>query len=500
MAYTVASGDYLGKIAIANGMTLAQLKELNPHLFDAAHKGGNLIHPGEVVNTTPEEAAGAAPAEDTATTTAPANAPVDAGGGVQVKAGAPAAEKANDVGVGTGSADPETQLTILTGENMRWYLDKTTGKWYVSYGFGTRNRAVFFEASPENMDSLFGTGMRPTQYSTTQTFGSLSALNNFTFGGNVSEMSGKGTFENEVKRVQSIALAEGELPAWAREGAEGNADVMDWLYVSVAEDKSMDWLVEKLVTLPAFKNRFPGLDALKKAGNLTTTDAVNAFIEYETTLKRAVAATTNGDSSSVTPAVVGGLLTTGHSVQAATQAVVTFDRMEKFAPALNAFNSILVQQGLDPISGLQGMFDFVAGNAETKVYDIWEASSVAEAAAQAGLGKFFTADDAMSIALASNQNLESATSAAKKAAELLLRLRHEVDVSKFGLNHEDLIDMSFGVAPRSGVPESQLMDSINRAVQAAQADIQGKRATPYKGYTSTGTLQTSSLGNLRTQS
>lgn len=47
--YSVKSGDTLGKIAADNGVTLAQLKAANPGLFDAAHKAGELIKPGEKV-------------------------------------------------------------------------------------------------------------------------------------------------------------------------------------------------------------------------------------------------------------------------------------------------------------------------------------------------------------------------------------------------------------------------------------------------------------------
>lgn len=47
--YAVKSGDSLSKIAAANGVTLAQLKAANPGLFDAKHKNGDLIQPGEKV-------------------------------------------------------------------------------------------------------------------------------------------------------------------------------------------------------------------------------------------------------------------------------------------------------------------------------------------------------------------------------------------------------------------------------------------------------------------
>ena len=47
--HVIQQGETLGRIAAAHGLTLAQLKALNPGLFDAAHHGGDLVHPGEVV-------------------------------------------------------------------------------------------------------------------------------------------------------------------------------------------------------------------------------------------------------------------------------------------------------------------------------------------------------------------------------------------------------------------------------------------------------------------
>lgn len=48
-AVHVQPGETLGGIAAAHGLSLNQLRALNPNLFDAAHRNGDLIHPGEVV-------------------------------------------------------------------------------------------------------------------------------------------------------------------------------------------------------------------------------------------------------------------------------------------------------------------------------------------------------------------------------------------------------------------------------------------------------------------
>jgi lysozyme-like protein/LysM domain-containing protein len=47
--YVIRSGDTLSGIASSHGITLGKLRALNPGLFDAAHRNGNMIRPGEVV-------------------------------------------------------------------------------------------------------------------------------------------------------------------------------------------------------------------------------------------------------------------------------------------------------------------------------------------------------------------------------------------------------------------------------------------------------------------
>lgn len=47
--YTIKKGDTLSAIARRNKTSLGALKKLNPGLFNASHRSGNLIHPGEKV-------------------------------------------------------------------------------------------------------------------------------------------------------------------------------------------------------------------------------------------------------------------------------------------------------------------------------------------------------------------------------------------------------------------------------------------------------------------
>ncbi|HUW13601.1 MAG TPA: hypothetical protein VM537_28015 [Anaerolineae bacterium] len=393
---------------------------------------------------------------------------------------------------GVGLYKPEARLTIMAGNTQRWYYDNSADKWYVGYGTSS-GRELIFEATNEQMDALMGPGARPTHFGSVTAKGLL-ARQGVTFAGNISEMEGEGNFESEVARVTALALDEGLLPDWA---AQDNA-AMDILFIGQSEGKSNDWILQQFAKLPSFERRFPGMDKLRSVGNLDISEGVAAFLEYEAGVKQALLGV-GKDPNVVTPQLVGGLLNKGHALSAIQNTVQGFDRMDKFAPALEAFNQVLAAKGLPPVGSLQERLNFVTGQAPTELYDVWEASSIQEAAQQAGLGAVFTAQDAIGIGLATDQNLETATAASRKAAELLLRLRHEVDVSQFGLDHEELIDLSFGRAPRSGRSEAEVNDAINRAVVTAQKYIQTRGAAPYTSFTATGTPQAASLGNLRQQ-
>lgn len=479
MAYTVVKGDTLNKIAAANGMTLAELLKLNPQFAE----NPDLILPGQTVNLSSGEAAGGG-GDDGDTS-------VDAGGGVTVDKGKPKAEGKAGEGVGVGGDDPDTQLTILTAEEMDWFFDKATGKWYVKYGLPNSGKSMVFEATPDQMDALFGKGYRPTSYKN-KSFADIVANNNTFFSGNIAEMEGTGSFEAEIEKVITLALDNGALPTWM----EGSDKALDILFISVSENKSNEWVMEQWSKLPEFKARFPGIKKLMDSGNLTLTEAVTGFLEYEAGINQAVAAL-GMDPEAVTPKVVSALMQKGWSLQGAQTALSVYDRMDKFAPAMAAFNSILELNGMDTLDDEDAMFDFLAGNAPQEFYDIYEASSLAEAATAAGLGDLFDAQDAVDAALEGDFDLQNATEGMKMAAQLLLRLRSEIDVNAYGLSHEELIDLSLGLTPE-GRTEAEIQDAVNRATLSAKGNLQ-KKSQPFASFDQDGRIKKQSLGALRQQ-
>ena len=91
--------------------------------------------------------------------------------------------------------------------------------------------------------------------------------------------------------------------------------------------------------------------------------------------------------------------------------------------------------------------------------------------------------------------LDSAMEGMKQAANVLLRLRHEIDMGKYGLNADDLIDLSVGMAPRSGESVATINEMMNRAVLEAKGNFSTLK--PFVSYTNKGAAKLGSFGSLR---
>lgn len=389
-------------------------------------------------------------------------------------------------GIGTGG------LTILTGKEMEWFFDPSTGKWMVAYGLPGSSRKIIFEATTEDMDALFGEGMRPTEYEEVSTR-DLLAREGVTWAGSIREMEGTGTLEGEMERLIALALDEGKLPDWATDSAE----ILDILFIAQSEGKSSEWTLEQISGTEEFKQRFPGLEEMRKSGNMNLSEAVAGYLEYEAGVNAAMKAA--GLDQEATPELIGDLINAGHSLTVINTTVTGYNRMKKYAPALEAFNAVLESMGMEAITDINDMLDFVAGRSSQEVYDIYEASSIHEAAVAAGLGHLFSVEDAIETAYATNQTLESATLGMAKAAEMLLRMRHEVNVGQFDLEENELIDVSLGMTPRSGRTLAEINESINRAVASARGSLQN-RAKSFKSFGAAGTPQAASLRAARQES
>jgi hypothetical protein len=342
------------------------------------------------------------------------------------------------------------------------------------------------------MDVIFGIGVRPSAEASS--FIDLLRRTEFTFSGNIYDMEGTGSFEAEVARVQALALDEGTLPDWA----STSPAVMDIIYLAHSEGKSSSWVIDQIAKLPEFETRFPGLKALKDQLGGSTEAAVTAFLEFEVNLKR-LETQFGGTASSVTPATVGSLLTSGYSLTDVTRSYEAFDRFKKHAPALQGFNEVLVANGMTALNEDQ-MFAFLEGQAPRDIYDVYEAASFRTGANELGLGDYLDPRYALTLAYQTPGVVDDATisNQLRQSASNILRMRSDLDLGRYGLDHEDLIDLSLGVKPRSGATLADVEENATRLMQEGRA-FQEQRKRPFYGFSQTGVPNTASLSDRATR-
>ena len=475
-SYTVVRGDTLNKIAAANNMTLSELLALNPGITNP-----DLIHPGDQIVTSADSGSsggGSSGGGGGGTTSV--------GGGVNVTSGTPSQENTATTGEGSTDNDPTTpDVTILTSKDRQFYFDRSTGLWYVSYKMPNSDRTVVFEAAPDQMDAIYGEGMRPSEYTTINGADKILQKKGVTFGGDITEMYGTGSFEGLYAEAIAKAMDDGVLPSWM----EGNDAAMDILFIAHTEEKSQDWVVEQLSGLPEFKARFPGLKQYAQENNLTLTEGITAFLEFEQGMKN-LETQYGGNTDTITPGKVSAVMQKGYSITEVQDAYKVGKRLKDNEAALNAFNAVLEANGMEPLTGTN-MIKFLRGQAPAEVYDIYEAASFQEGADAAGIGDYFSAEDAYAAAqyTEGSVTLDSALQGMNQAATQLLRFRHELDMSKYGLDHEDLVDISLGLPPRSGASAADILDSMQRAASEAGANRSQFQARPFTTFTGDGRMQ-----------
>lgn len=480
MSYQIKAGDTIEQIAAFFGVSVDALIKLNPGV---SGKGNWLkLSP----NDSPGRGLGA-DVESVRTGLNFAGEPMTA----QASSGILNAEGAGSTGAGGNT--PET-VSILTSSTMIWYFDKDTGKWYVSYAMPNQtdngsDRRIFFEATGENMDAIFGEGQRPTTYKNF-TFEGIAKTQ--TFGGDILEMSGTGSFEQEVERTIQLGLDEGKLPSWAQDDPQ----VMDIVYMAQQEKKSIEWVIEKISKLDSFRARFPGLQTYINQG-LSIAEAVKGFIELESGIKEQMVRQ-GANPNSLTPNIVGDLIAKGHSLTDVQMVYDSFERFTNNEAALAAFNEVLVQRGQAPLSA-DDQIDFLEGNAAPELYRIWEEASFNQAAKDAGLD--IGVQDAIALAHGTEgfTSYNDAFASLQKAAANLLRFRGDLDAQRYGLDTEDLIDISVGIAPRSGRSAAEISQGMERALSAARAGTDGPRAQRFRQYGEQGTPQAVSTRRARAQ-
>ena len=388
----------------------------------------------------------------------------------------------------TPTATPDETLEILSGRDVQWF--KIGGLYYAAYKLPNSTRRAVFEATPAQMDAIFGVGNRPGA-AILDGLQDLTSQEGMHFSGNIAELAGEGSFENAVERGIALALDGGAVPDWARD----DPGIWDIIYIAQAENKSEAWTLEQIRKTKSFQQRYIGIEHLEKVG-LDLPEAVSAYRQYESQLKQ-IMQRRPGSRQEVIPSVVGALLAKGHSVKDVEFVFETFSRIDQNQASLEAFNAILLENGRAPL-GPADQFAFMAGRAPAELYEVWEQSSILSAAREAGLGDTVSARQAIALAKRTPglTSEGAALEGMQKAAQMLLQFRQEVNVGKWGINQEDLIDLSLGLSPRSGQSMAELSQGMTRAVKDAEAFLK-PRAKPFFRFSEEGRPRAASLGALR---
>lgn len=385
------------------------------------------------------------------------------------------------------SESPPLRKSILSSPTLKWYTDAATGLFYASYGLPGSDRELVFEATPEQMLGLFPDGEFPPTTSVANLRVLLSRPG-VTYGGDVFDMEGEGSFEDHYNRIIALSLDEGRLPDWA----VASPEVMDILFTAASEDKSDDWVLNQIATTAAFETRFPGLNALRDELGGSVEDSVASFLELEMGVKT-LEARFGGNMASVTPDTVGALLTHGYNLSDIELSYQVFERYEANQDALLAFNEVLVANGA-PAMSEDEMFEFLEGTAPMEIYDLYEAASFREGATAEGVGEYL--DPAYALQLAEDTpgmvQLSEIRRQLQQSARQILLMRADLDLDRYGVDHEDLVDLSLGVTPRSGTTIAELGNSISRLNQEAEAFLQDRKR-PFYSFTKTGRPQAASL-------
>lgn len=383
-------------------------------------------------------------------------------------------------------------LSILSSPTARWLRDTDTGLWYIEYQLPGGGGKVLFEAEDEQVKAIFGQA-EPPEFQKFD-FDRTVRGQGTHFAGNVGEVEGEGSFEDEVERVITLALDQRNMPDWI----QNDPKALDSLWVMVTEDRTDDWFYEQISSLQSFKERYPAVAELESRG-MSISEAVQAHTQFETKLKTLHAAAGFAPEA-VSHELVGNLITKGYSINQVGESYKVWKRMRDHAPAMQAFNQILEANGMQPIKGNK-MYEFLSGNAPAEVYELYEGSAIQEAATASGLGDLFEAEDALGLAIATEQNLtrDQAFERFSGVASQALRFRHQLNLEQYELSFDDLVDVAFGQAPRSGKSSAEVGEILARISQQAEGFLK-ERPAPFFGFSDTGVPQARSFGELRRES
>jgi len=331
--------------------------------------------------------------------------------------------------------------------------------YFIEYTLPGGNK-IYYYADRSDLDALegIGAGKEPPIAATV-------SYNDFKqgriSGGSIADVVG--TDENYATRVERTLMAPtGDLllPEWANNDLE----IKDLFYIAVAENWTDTKFLREMAKKNSFKERYP---AFQEMLSLTGGDHEQALVNYQG-YERKVRELNNRYGEETDPiALAAESIKKGFTLDDLSQTYDIFERAEQNAGALLAFQSVVKAEGLDfDITSPQGIVEFFKGTAPTQIYDLYEASSITEQASKLNLDNL-SVEEALEIAKNTPGQLtnQQVSSALQSAAQSLLKFREYIDLGSYGLDADQVINLSLGYKEPGGMTEIEMASAMSRIMQ-----------------------------------
>lgn len=332
--------------------------------------------------------------------------------------------------------------------------------YFIEYTLPGGNK-IYYYADRSDLDALEGIGAgKEPPIATTVSYNDFKQGR--ISGGSIADVVG--TDENYATRVERTLMAPtGDLllPEWANNDLE----IKDLFYIAVAENWTDTKFLREMAKKNSFKERYP---AFQDMLSLTGGDHEQALVNYQG-YERRVRELNNRYGEETDPiALAAESIKKGFTLDDLSQTYDIFERAEQNAGALLAFQSVVKAEGLDfDVLSPQGIVDFFKGTAPTQIYDLYEASSITEQASKLNLDNL-SVEEALEIAKNTPGQLtnQQVSSALQSAAQSLLKFREYIDLGSYGLDADQVINLSLGYKEPGGMTEIEMASAMSRIIQS----------------------------------
>ena len=358
--------------------------------------------------------------------------------------------------------DPVKELTPFA-QGGTWYA--VTGypglpvAYFVEYTLpgGTK---IYYYADRKDLDTLegIGAGQEPPIIATV-------SYNEFKqgriSGGSISDVVGTNQhYSTRVERTLMAPTGDLLLPDWA----SNDPEIKDMFYIAVAENWSDAKFLKQMAKTTAFQERYPAFNEMLALTNGAHDKALFNYQEYEENIR--LLNNRYGETTDVKD-LAAEAIRKGFTVDDLKETYDIFERAEKNASTLTAFQNVIEAAGLAfDVTSPQGIVDFFKGTAPTEIYDIYEASSISEQAAKLDLSDL-SVEEALEIAKNTPGQLtdQQVSASLQSAAQMITRYREYVDLGKYGLDPDTIINLSLGYREPGGLTEMELSGIVSRIIK-----------------------------------